>query len=153
MDELLHFLLTEAPEPAPLDSLEAWWRRHLALALRFASPVDVAFAGGFTADRLGYAFASGYHSAVRALLPGLPREQRYALCATESGGGHPSAMTTRLTAAGRLTGDKTFVTLGSLADVLLVVATEGQDERGQYHARTAHVRDYDRHGVVPPRTR
>jgi acyl-CoA dehydrogenase len=153
MDELLHFLLTQSPEPAPLDSLEAWWTRHLALALRFESPVDVAFAAGFAADRPGYAFASGYQSALRALLRGLPREQRYALCATEAGGGHPSAMTTRLTADGRLTGAKTFVTLGALAEVLLVVATEGQDARGRNRLRLVRV-DARRPGVsltpLPP---
>jgi len=100
MDELLRFLLTEPPTPAPLGSVEDWWTRHLPLSSRFSLPVDVAFAGGFAADRLGYAFASGYHSALRTLFPQLPPQHRYALCVTEAGGGHPSAMQTRLTGPG-----------------------------------------------------
>jgi len=157
MDELLRFLLTQSPQPAVLDSVDDWWKQHLALAMRFSSPVDVAFAGGFAADRMAYAFASGYHSALRTLLPGLPREHRYALCATEAQGGHPSAMNTRLTGPSggpwRLDGTKTFVTLGRAADELLVVATEGQDERGRNRLRLVRL-DSRRAGVslrdLPP---
>jgi acyl-CoA dehydrogenase len=157
MDMLPRFLLSESPRPAALGSLADWWMQHLKLALRFSSPVDVAVAAGFCSDRLGYAFASGYHSALRALLPGLPREHRYALCATESGGGHPAAMRTRLSGpdAGpwRLDGTKTFVTLGSLADELLVVACEGQDAGGRNRLRLVRL-DARRAGVslteLPP---
>jgi hypothetical protein len=151
MDEILRFLLTESPAPAPLDSVGDWWARHLRLASRFSLPVDVAFAGGFAADRLGYAFASGYHSALRSLLPELSREHRYALCVTEAGGGHPAAMNTRLTGSGegplRLEGTKAFVTLGTAADVLLVVATEGQDEQGRNRLRLVRL-DARRPGVT-----
>ena len=139
MDELLRFLLTEPPTPEPLGSLEDWWTRHLRLSSRFETPVDAACAAGFSVDRLGYAFASGYHAALRSLLPGLAREQRAALCITESGGGHPSALHTRLTRteAGPLllSGEKTFVTLGTAADVLLVAASEGVDEQGRNRLR------------------
>lgn len=139
MDELLRFLLTESPTPAPLASVSDWWAQHSRWASRFPLPVDAAFAGGFVADRLGYAFASGYHSALRSLFPQLPREHRYALCVTEAGGGHPAAMHTRLTGSGegplRLEGSKAFVTLGTFADELLVVATEGQDDQGRNRLR------------------
>jgi hypothetical protein len=151
MDEILRFLLTESPAPAPLGSVGDWWAQHLRLASRFSLPVDVAFAGGFVADRLGYAFASGYHSALRSLLPELPREHRYALCVTEAEGGHPAAMHTRLTGSGegpqRLEGTKAFVTLGTAADVLLVVATEGQDEQGRNRLRLVRL-DARRPGVT-----
>ncbi|WP_257455451.1 acyl-CoA dehydrogenase family protein [Archangium lipolyticum] len=151
MEELLRYLLTESPAPAPQGSIEDWWARHLSLSSRFPLPVDVAFAGGFAADRLGYAFASGYHSALRALFPQLSREHRYALCVTEAGGGHPAAMNTRLTGSGegplRLEGTKAFVTLGSAADVLLVVATEGQDEQGRNRLRLVRL-DARRPGVT-----
>jgi hypothetical protein len=151
MEELLRFLLTESPAPAPLGSVEDWWARHLSLSTRFSLPVDVAFAGGFAADRLGYAFASGYHSALRALFPQLSREHRYALCVTEAQGGHPAAMHTRLTGSGagslRLEGTKAFVTLGTAADVLLVVANEGQDEQGRNRLRLVRL-DSRRPGVT-----
>lgn len=139
MDDLLRFLVTTSPQPTPLDSLEDWWRQHHELASRFPTPVDQALAGGFLADRLGFAFASGYHAALRALVPRLPAEHRAALCATEAGGAHPSAIQTRLVGGGegplRLTGSKAFVTLGTAADTLFVVATEGQDEQGRNRLR------------------
>jgi acyl-CoA dehydrogenase len=151
MDTLLRFLLSESPYPAALGSVDDWWKQHLRLALRFSLPVDVALAAGFCADRLGYAFASGYHSAIRSLLPGLPLEQRYALCATESGGGHPAAMQTRLTGPDwgpwRLDGTKTLVTLGRAADELLVVASKGQDEGGRNRLRLVRL-DARRAGVT-----
>ena len=142
MDEALRLLLTEAPTPEPLGSVEDWWTRHRGHAARFSVPADVALVGGFTADRLAYAFASGYQAALCALVPGVPRERRHALCATEAGGGHPAAMHTRLTRSGeglQLEGTKTFVTLGTHADVLWVVATEGADERGRPRLRLARV--------------
>lgn len=149
MNDVLHFLLTESPEPPSLDSVDAWWRRHLELLSRFPSPADLALAGGFRADRLGYAFASGYHAAHRSLFPQLPADRPCALCATEPGGAHPSAISTRLTDTGqglRLSGEKTFVTLGTRAELLLVVATEGQDAQGRNRLRFVAV-DAKRPGV------
>ena len=140
MDDLLHFLLTTPPEPAPLSTLDDWWHLHQGLVSRFTTPVDLAFAGGFKADRLGYAFASGYHAALRSLFPRMPVDHRAALCVTEAGGGHPSAMQTRLSGgegqgALRLNGSKAFVTLGTQADTLFVVATEGVDAQGRNRLR------------------
>lgn len=138
MKDVLRLLLTEAPESPSLDSVDAWWRRHLAVLPRFQAPADQALASGFRMDRLGFAFASGYHAALRSLIPQLPADRRGALCATEPGGGHPSAMETTLTPEGtgwRLDGQKTYVTLGTHAEVLLVVATEGRDAQGRNRLR------------------
>ncbi|RKH24161.1 acyl-CoA dehydrogenase [Corallococcus praedator] len=156
MKDVLRFLLTEAPDSPALDSVEAWWRRHLAVLPRFPAPADLALASGFRADRLGFAFASGYHAALRSLFPQLPPDRRVALCATESGGGHPSAIETTLTPAGagwKLDGAKTYVTLGTYAEVLLVVATEGRDAQGRNRLRMVMV-DAKKPGVqvepLPP---
>ena len=149
MNDALRFLLTESPEPLPLDSVDAWWRQHLGLLSRFPAPADLALAGGFRADRLGFAFASGYHAAHRFLFPQLPADRPCALCATEPGGAHPSAIQTRLSDTGagpRLSGAKTFVTLGTRAELLLVVATEGQDAQGRNRLRMVAV-DAKRPGV------
>ncbi|WP_224368236.1 acyl-CoA dehydrogenase family protein [Hyalangium versicolor] len=156
MDEILQHLLTTPPQPGAL-TLEDWWREHLGLSSRFAVPVDVALAGGFRADRLGFAFASGYHAALRSLFPRMPANHRAALCATEAGGGHPSAMQTRLSGGGegplRLSGTKAFVTLGTAAETLFVVASEGQDEQGRNRLRMVMI-DARRQGVhlhaLPP---
>ncbi|MCY1043764.1 acyl-CoA dehydrogenase family protein, partial [Corallococcus sp. bb12-1] len=156
MKDVLRFLLTEAPDSPALDSVEVWWRRHLAVLPRFPAPSDLALASGFRADRLGFAFASGYHAALRSLFPQLPADRRVALCATESGGGHPTAIETTLTPAGAgwtLDGTKTYVTLGTHAEVLLVVATEGRDAQGRNRLRMVVV-DAKKPGVriepLPP---
>ncbi|WP_044283618.1 acyl-CoA dehydrogenase family protein [Myxococcus stipitatus] len=138
MNDILSFLLTEPSAPPELDSVETWWSHHVALMSRFPAPADLALAGGFRADRLGYAFASGYHAAHRFLFPMLPSDCPTALCATEPSGAHPSAIQTRLTpsvSGWTLTGEKTFVTLGTSAELLLVVASEGQDAQGRNRLR------------------
>jgi alkylation response protein AidB-like acyl-CoA dehydrogenase len=135
MDDVLRLLLETPPAPAsPLEDAAAWWAHHRALAARHPSPALLALAGGLAADRPAWAFASGYQAALRALVPGLPAGARAALCATEEGAGaHPTALATRLEAGGdggplRVHGEKTYVTLGTEADVLLVVASEGREE-------------------------
>src|SRR5690606_8056571 len=104
-------------------------------------PFDGAFEralwGGFEADRLGYAFVAGYQAALDRLLAiaavdAVPRRsQRMSLAATESGGAHPRAIATTLEAQPDgsfvLRGEKTFATLASAADELLVVASIGAD--------------------------
>lgn len=158
MDDLLRFLLTASPQPTPLNSLEDWWRQHLGLSERFPVTADLALAGGFLADRLGFAFASGYHGALRSLFPQVPWDHRAALCATEAGGAHPSAIQTRLTpgaegSPARLNGTKAFVTLGTAADLLLVVASEGQDAQGRNRLRLVRLdarREGVRLSVLPP---
>jgi acyl-CoA dehydrogenase len=85
-------------------------------------------AGGFAADRPGYAFASGFQETL-AQLQDRPRRSVTAFCATEEGGAHPRAIQTTLSPAGgrlRLQGHKTFTTLGTFADELLVVARRGE---------------------------
>ena len=151
MDALLRWLLTTPPHPQSLESVADWWTSHLEWTSRFSAPADAALAAGFSADRLAYAFASGYQAALRALVAGLPREHRSALCATESGGGHPSAIQTRLVRSDEgalsLEGTKTFVTLGTAADELLVVASEGQDPQGRNRLRLVRL-DARRPGVT-----
>ncbi|MCP3097547.1 acyl-CoA dehydrogenase family protein [Myxococcus sp. K15C18031901] len=149
MNDVLSFLVAGSVTPPVLDSVDAWWRQHLELTRRYSVPADLALAGGFRADRLGYAFASGYHAALRSLFPRLPADRPTALCATEPMGGHPSAIQTRLASVGskwKLTGEKSFVTLGTRAELLLVVASEGQDPQGRNRLRLVVV-DAKRAGV------
>ena len=99
--------------------------RHARAA--FDTTVDRALVGGALADRLGYAFASGYGEALRALVPDL--DGITALCITEAAGNHPKAIATTLTAVDggyEVTGKKTWATVGSLASTLLVCATTGE---------------------------
>ena len=72
------------------------------------SPLEQAIWGGAHVDRLGYAFVAGYSAALARMFPGAPA--RSALAVTEAGGNHPRAIATRL-ADGKLTGEKTFVSM------------------------------------------
>lgn len=110
MSKLLEYVLApRSPQPESLHS------------------IDRAVVLGAMADRLGYAFLGGYTAAITALDPSIGPDERGALCATESGGGHPRAILTTLE-HGRLNGTKHFVSCGSLATVFLVVAKTGEKD-------------------------
>jgi len=131
MDVLRRML---ALTPPVTHTLRAWWdatatERALPTTPPIATSmtIDRALIGGVLADRLGFAFASGYAEALRALVPGL--DGISALCATEEGGNHPRAIRTQLVAAGDrfvVTGNKKWATLASEASQLLVVASVGE---------------------------
>jgi alkylation response protein AidB-like acyl-CoA dehydrogenase len=147
----LRALLQKAPDPASIPSREAWWERHRAAVREAARPIDQAVLGGFAADRVGYAFASGYQAALRALVPDLPADRLASICVTERGGGHPRAIETRLEPVGegryRITGHKRWATLGDMSGVLLVVASAGADAEGKNRLRVARV-EASRPGVT-----
>lgn len=107
-----------------------WWPRWREVAARADDPVALAVAGGFGADRVGWAFASGYQAALRALVPGLAPHTVAALCVTEEGGNRPRDIATRIAPAGDggwvVTGAKRWTTLGPASSLLFVVgALEG----------------------------
>ncbi len=133
MQRILDHLLTRPAEVAPISDLDEWWSRHRAAAAELDTPVDCAMAGAAACDRLGYAFASGYREALRALIPQIGGG-KLAFCATEEGGNRPRAIRSRLEPDGdgwRLTGTKMWTTMGQVADELLVFASVGQDDQGR----------------------
>ncbi|HRG95815.1 MAG TPA: acyl-CoA dehydrogenase family protein [Polyangiaceae bacterium] len=126
MDLLLSTLLGPLPPRGP-SSLAA----APSPADATAPTLDRAALAGFAADRLGFAFVGGYGAALARLVPSIA--SRACLAATERGGAHPRAILTTLgepDAAGArlLDGEKTWVTLGTLATELLVVARLGGRE-------------------------
>ncbi|WP_146155416.1 acyl-CoA dehydrogenase family protein [Enhygromyxa salina] len=135
-------LLRRDPNTPAIADVDAWWQTHVEVT-DGASPAAAAVLGGFAADRLAYAFASGYAAALRQLIGPDEAPRRRALCASESEGAHPSKLRTTLTldegGGGSITGDKSFATLGHLADELLVVAVTGQDEQGRNRLRVARI--------------
>lgn len=149
MDLLLHQVLSGNIWTEAIADLDAWRTRHRQAAAALTLPVERAAAGGFAADRLGYAFASGYQEALRQLVPALGDEPA-ALAATEAGGVHPRNIHARLEPDGenfRLSGDKTFVTLGSYVKTLLVVASQGCDSQGKNRLALCRI-PADRPGVL-----
>jgi acyl-CoA dehydrogenase len=139
MHRLLHHLLADDPTPALTPDLATWWSRHRAAELELP-PIEAAIRGGFRADRVGFAFAAGYHAALRALVPSLAADHLVGLCATEAGGVHPRAIETTLDLdALRLRGTKSFATLAPMADELLVVASTGTTDAGRNRLRVVRI--------------
>jgi acyl-CoA dehydrogenase len=139
---ILDALLTLPVEPVAHANITEWWRWHCDVTSQWELPIDRALVAALQADRLGYAFSSGFHSALAALVPSLPREHRTAFCATEERGAHPKNIATRLERSDdgwRLNGFKKWSTLGTEASTVLVVATAGQDGEGRNRLRVAHV--------------
>ena len=107
--------------------------------------IERAVSGGLAASSLAWAFACGYLAALERLVPGVTANGTAlaALCATEQSGGHPRAIRTSLArrepGGWTLNGQKTWVTLGMDADVLLVVASTGASPDGRNELRVARV--------------
>jgi acyl-CoA dehydrogenase len=111
------------------------------------NPADRAVIGGFIADRTAFAFAAGYESALRSLVPSLPARTIVSFCVTEEKGGHPASVksTLRRTDDGGetpwvLNGSKKFITMAAEAEQLLVAASTGSSPDGRNMIRMALVR-------------
>lgn len=156
--EAIGRLLRTPPRPRSYDGIDAFLEAlsmvDTADAMPESTPIAVrtlarAIRTGPLADRLGFAFVAGYHAALSCLvtMSGSKRRMpaRASFAVTESGGTHPRAILTRLTPDPRrdemllLDGEKTFATLGSVADVLLVAATEGTGPDGRPKIRVVRV--------------
>ena len=112
---------------APCESVAEWWRRHRAIAREHADPIHQAIVGGFVADRVGWAFASGYQAALRALFMDAPDDRICALCVTEADGNSPKAIKSSLTKDGAgwiLNGAKRWTTLGPEGALFFVAARD-----------------------------
>lgn len=117
--------LTAAPQARTVDDVAAWSPAWQALDAPANEPAALAVAGGFAADRVGWAFASGYQAALRALLPDLPRDVLAAFCVTEAQGNRPRDIHTTITPQAdgslRIDGAKRWTTLGPASTLLLIV--------------------------------
>jgi hypothetical protein len=110
---------------AALEHVDQWWPVHRARAARHRAPIALSVAGGLAADRAGWAFASAYQAALRALVPGLPDDRVAAFCVTEATGNRPRDIHTEFRNGGdgrlAITGAKRWATLGPGSTLLLVV--------------------------------
>lgn len=112
---------------APCESVAQWWRRHRAIVRDHADPIHQAIVGGFVADRVGWAFASGYQAALRALFADAPGDRLCALCVTETDGNSPKAIKSSLKKNGAgwvLNGSKRWTTLGPEGALFFVAARD-----------------------------
>ena len=125
-------LLTRTPEEPTWQSLAESWAAYVRARAGGRTPFEAAVDVAVLADRLGQAFGVGYTAALERLVPGVGLP--CALCATEKAGNAPRAIAATLEAdaAGyRLRGEKSFVTFGTLAKTLLVVARVGEQPDGR----------------------
>ncbi len=140
MYDALSFCLTASPTMKETRTLEDWIGPWRALTREKLTPVELAVRGGFQADRVAWAFLSGYQAALRSLLKGVAglaagADELLAFCATESGGNRPRDIATTFSGEGvalRVNGEKSWTALGSAATSLLVVGRQPSDgERPQ----------------------
>ena len=126
----------------PCESVADWWPRHRAIAGEHPDPIHQAIVGGFVADRVCWAFASGYQAALRALFPDLPADRICALCVTEEGGNSPKAIRSTLRRSGAglvLDGSKRWATLGPEGALFLVAAREAESQGPRPSLKVARV--------------
>jgi hypothetical protein len=112
---------------SPCESVAQWWPRHRAIAAEHSDPIHQAIVGGFVADRVGWAFASGYQAALHALFPDAPHDRVCALCVTEADGNSPRTIRSSLKRQGDswlLNGAKRWTTLGSESSLFFVAARD-----------------------------
>jgi len=107
--------------------LSAAWEAYGSERAAGASPFMAAVRVASQVDRLGFAFAVGYPAALEQMIEGVRLPA--ALCVTEANGNSPRAIESTLAPKGagyELDGTKTFVTFGSHAETLIIVARLGQ---------------------------
>jgi alkylation response protein AidB-like acyl-CoA dehydrogenase len=126
----------------PCERVADWWPRHRAIAAEHPGTIQQAIVGGFVADRVGWAFASGYQAALRALFPTAPADKLCALCVTEADGNGPKAIRSSLRAADDawiLNGAKKWTTLGPEGSLFFVAARDEAASGDRPHIRIALV--------------
>ncbi len=126
-DDAVGFALRAGCAVPECADVAAWWPRYRDAALTWRNPMDRAIAAGFAADRVCWAFASGYQAALQALFPGLPEDRICALCVTEAEGNSPKAIKCSLRRNGNdwlLNGAKRWTTLGPDGGTFFVAARD-----------------------------
>ena len=106
------------------------------------SSIDRAIIGGFLADRMAYAFLSGYENALQKHFTMLPAQSLAAFCVSEKGGSRPKAMETTLSQDNNgdvylLNGQKSFVTCAEDAQWLIIAATLAERGDGKAGEETS----------------
>ena len=109
------------------EGVAQWWPRHRDLGASIRNQFGHAVAGGLAADRIGWAFASGYQAALHALFVDAPDDRICALCVTEAEGNSPRAIKSSLRKHGEgwlLNGAKRWTTLGPEGALFFVAARD-----------------------------
>jgi len=141
-------VLSRDPAAALNQGLPEVWEAYRTERAAGASPLTAAVIVASQVDRLGFAFAVGYPAALEQMIVGV--QLPCALCVTEAKGNSPRAIESTLIPKGdgyELHGTKTFVTFGSYAQTLIVVAKLGQKSDGRPDLAVVQI-PADRKGVM-----
>lgn len=156
-DTSLDLCLTASPDVGACDTIDQWWPGFATLAARRPAPFDLAVAGGFAADRAGWAFAAGYQASLHALVPDLPSDRLLAFCVTEETGNRPKDVRTRCVPDGvggyLLNGAKRWAMIGPGEGLLLVAANAGEGERPEIRMARVPTTATGLHIEIMPPTR
>lgn len=120
-------LFGSTAQATPCEIVSEWWPRYRSIAAEYPATIRQAIAGGLAADRVGWAFASGYQAALHALFPDAPDDRICALCVTEADGNSPKAIRSSLRRSGDgwiLNGSKRWTTLGPDGSLFFVAARD-----------------------------
>lgn len=144
MNPALVTCLQATPQSRTINDVADWWAVWRSLGPIADGPAARAIAGGFAADRVGWAFASGYQAALHALVPDLSHDTLAAFCVTEAQGNRPRDIRTTITPQAdgmlRIEGAKRWTTLGPSGTVLLIVgALAGASDAKRPTLRVAQV--------------
>ena len=137
--KVIDWLLSSGKEvqDKEIENISQWKKLTDLHSGDFGKPIEKSIIGGFVADRMAYAFLSGYEFALQKQFPCLPPEGLAAFCVSEKGGSRPKAMDTVLLPNQEsdgyiLKGQKSFVTCADEAEYLLVAAKSiTVDQKGQ----------------------
>jgi alkylation response protein AidB-like acyl-CoA dehydrogenase len=125
MNPALEACLPAPPPARTINDVAGWWQVWQSVHSANTGAAALAIAGGFAADRVGWAFASGYQAALRALVPDLPPDTLAAFCVTEAEGNRPRHIRTTIAPQPdgtlRIDGAKRWTTLGPSSTLLLIV--------------------------------
>ena len=121
---------------ADINNIDQWQSLLKPVISTTTSSIDRAIIGGFLADRMAYAFLSGYENALQKHFAMLPAQSLAAFCVSEKGGSRPKAMKTTLTQGQNadtytLNGQKSFVTCAEDAQWLIIAAALTECEQNK----------------------
>jgi len=115
-------------DDSEIKNIQQWQSKIEPVISASTSSIDRAIIGGVLADRMAYAFLSGYENALQNHFTILPAQSLAAFCVSEKGGSRPKAMKTTLSQGHNadtyiLNGQKSFVTCADEAQWLIIAAT------------------------------
>lgn len=136
---MIHQLLQiSQTRPLKLYTSTKDWSETYYQLVKNKPPFERAVLGGFTCQQFSFAFMAGYQAALEKMFPNIAPNELKALCVSETKGGHPKFIETMLL-DNRITGLKTYVTLGSDAAHLLVLCKTKEQVDGKPALKIVHL--------------